>query len=396
MFNNIFTHISSGIVQQGAKLNVLQTQIEDWQSVEYDTHIGGGHTELIASSTNVSAWGGATSIYRRFAIAQKSTIRKINVRLYHAQITTFKLKLFRYNYDLATYVFVSEVSLTSTASNSVQTIDLPTPMYCEIGDILGVYLPSTNHLYGEYQFGQLGKLSISSSDVTATNDFSTATEGTHNMCPVDAFGNQRPYLAIVGDSIFEGNDYYQSQLAVNVLNGVNTWPGGNASYEIWHHLNSLIPQLRYQNFARGGAQWNTAVGAVTKALTVNPRALILGFGTNDITVGTNDLSAALAVMDDVKILVDASTVEKLYVCSILPRTDGDDVAASTRRTWNNAYKDWCATNGATYIDAYNAMGKIRQSTGYYDDLKDEYVQFSVHLTPVGADAYANIIYHALK
>jgi hypothetical protein len=82
--------------------------------------------------------------------------------------------------------------------------------------------------------------------------------------------------------------------------------------------------------------------------------------------------------------------QHLFVDEILPWTNGTDAQVATVRTFNANLAVWCAANGATLVPCWGAMGQLRPSTGYFDDLKAVYDQDGVHLKQPGVDQMAAI------
>lgn len=345
----------------------------------------GGVAQASWSGTNSLA-GGFTLIYLKRAIRQDGVLNRAVLNIKSTNGTDLcKIKVFRYNGS--TYDFVGE-SAGFTVSVGANTIDF-TGIPVQMGDIPAFYSPSAATEL--YTMAVSGGTRFAAGDITAQNAFSS----THNTSGQIQFFGTRPYLAVTGDSIMAGSGNGAVPWWPSFEDDSKTFkPGGAPTSEPANQIRVRKPTLQYQNLAYGGQlyTWGVSTG-VPAALAVNPAVLVVHFGTNDITAGSVSEAYLTARLDGIKALVDAKTPKpRLMVCDIIPRTGFSDSNAAAVRAMNG-YKDtWCAANGATSIITHDALGKIRASTGEYDDLADTFNQGdNVHLSEAGADKLGELI-----
>ena len=91
----------------------------------------------------------------------------------------------------------------------------------------------------------------------------------------------------------------------------------------------------------------------------------------------------------------AGTID-LFINELLPAQGRNNTDAAKSRTWNANLAAWCSANNAILISCHDAMGQIRTTTGYLDDLLDEYNYDDVHLTQSGVMRLAQLIGEAMQ
>ena len=197
-----------------------------------------------------------------------------------------------------------------------------------------------------------------------------------------------PYLCVTGDSIAAG---YGTSSPWNPL--YNDGPEGNLQHEIWHQLRGLVGTggvLQYQNYAMNGQvfSWVYSTGLVS-ALAASPAAVLIHCGSNDVWDGIS-WSETLGFLNSIRTLVPRST--RLFIDEIWPSGTFSDTQAATVRAWNASYASWCAVNDATLVVCHDAMGEIRASTGYLDNLASAYDSGDqVHPNNAGAGEMAALV-----
>ena len=370
----------------------LAANISEWQAGTVRVFTG-GLTDVTATDAALS--GGADAAGKTYisGVAMRNIIQDGYVRRVVANVAAvgpangWKFKVFRWNGS--TYLYISESELITPAGTGVQTFDLATPMACNVGDVLGVWLKgdaNSASIRCTLSSGTAKYRSVSA-DVTGSNNFSSS--GADYEIDLQAFSNP-PYLALSGDSIMEGHGGAMWHgIECNTSAGVAGDRVGDPGYLI----SQAIPGLQYQNRAQGSSRssWGVSTG-VPHALSVLPHTLVINWGVNDIANAIS-WNTYLANLDAIKALVDAASPKpELKICEVLPWKAGDDAMAANVRTFNANLSGWCAANGASLILCHDEMGKLRNSTGYLDDMQDAYDNGDgVHLSAAGTTKYAAII-----
>lgn len=311
---------------------------------------------------------------------QHGYIRQVKAYI-SAAVGNIKFNLFRPSGS--NYTFIAESELIALTGTGVAVeFNLSTPIPCQPGDVLGVYMSSSS--------GQVTGKTMTNGGLYLDGDVTTTWTGgtsTGFFPCIEGLGIS-PYLAVAGDSIVEGHPTWLSHYDVG--------PAGTLTDEPWYQLRQLIKSTQingfeYQNFGMGGQTYAFCeTNAVPDALATGAEVILILAGVNDIN-NSRTWADVLANLDAIKVLFDASTTAvKLLIGEILPWTNGTDAQALTVRTWNTNIAAWCTTNSATLIPWHNTMGKVRSSTGELDDLKTAYDLDGVHLTPAGYAAMATI------
>jgi lysophospholipase L1-like esterase len=256
---------------------------------------------------------------------------------------------------------------------------LGTPIAALPGDVPGVWLLNLNGLKGENGAGYSTR--YASGDLTTLAAGDEAAGYTIDIRPL----GPSPFLAIIGDSIAAGHGtpFYQPFLD----NGIGGDPAGDPA----KHLRDAIPNLTWQNFARGSSGWAYALAHVADVAAVQSRAVLVHTGVNDLA---RLWSAVEADMNAFKAGLWSGS--KLFVDEMLPYTGGSDAENATIRTRNALTATWCAANGATLIACHDPMGQLRTSTGHLDDLKTAEDADGIHQNAAGKAALAAIWLAALN
>lgn len=383
----------SALVLSGALLNPLKLAIDTWQAGEIYSTIAGIPESKWALSTPDG--GNKTVIYPSFAVRHNGEVNKVTIKTALATGEAWKIKQFRYNWETSLYDFIAERSVVPV-ENEVQTLTITPALNVLTTDILGMFWPLNNQMY-RVTGNQIMARRVATGDITAPNAFATFNQD--QMHTID-FLSKRPFISVCGDSISEGlnagEGYWWYSLIHNALPNAlysKQLPGGDILSEPFHYSAIEIGNnIKYQNHSLTSQTWQWAsTTGVPSALLAKPHTLITAFGTNDIINGVT-WATVLGYLTTIKNLFDASDSEQLVIPEILPRNQMSDVQAATRRTWNANLSTWCTANGAKFITCANAMGKIRVSTGFYDDLADAYnAGDGVHLSQAGAAEYGRLL-----
>lgn len=298
-----------------------------------------------------------------------------------------RFKVFRPNGG--NYDFISESEAITVSATGTQTYNLTTPMACQAGDIIGVWLSSVLFTQIDVKVGGISR--YVAGDITGANVAFPLSVAFTML--IDARGIA-PFIATTGDSIAEGHNtashYHGVQHAGN-------GPAGNRNAEIAYVLRGLVSTgaaLEYQNHALGSQTfaWVASTGAPS-AVATSAKAIIVHCGVNDVALART-WAAVEANLNTIKALLNAN--QRLFIGEILPWTNGSDSQNATIRAWNSSLAAWCAANNATLILCHDAMGQTRVSTGQLDDLLTPYNQDGVHLTQAGVNAMASIWKAALE
>lgn len=347
-----------------------------------DSQVSGGN--VAAGRTAVSGAVGESARQDGFIRTAKISVNAVG----SAPSNNIRLKVLRPNgasYD----VIASSEYLTATTTG-MNTFNLATPLPVEPGDQIGIWLKGggagvctlLNSMTTTSVYRYIGAEAVGGETYTDIANISVLTD----------FQGIKPFIDVFGESIIEGH------------NGATMWhsyahtgfgPAGLPAAEPFNQVRALVPTLAYQNYALGGSLWSDYIAKATlAAANALPRAVAVAGGVNDIVAGT--LWATVeGQMNAFKAAFAAGT--KIFIAEILPYTPGTDAQAATIRTWNSNYAAWCIANGATLIPCWNAMGQVRPSTGFKDDLITAYHYSGGHLTvPAGVNAYAALLSAGLQ
>jgi hypothetical protein len=304
----------------------------------------------------------------------------------------WKFKVFRPNGS--NYDFVSESELITPGGTGTQTFTLATPMACQPGDVLGVWLkgdattPATVNIRTITATASIVWLA---GDNTGTNQNFTNTIDNDSL-NLMALG-QPPFAVDSGDSIIAGHNtaspwetFYDTSPA---------GPVGTLSSEFFHQIRGLMSPsaLEYQNHAMGGQTYSWVNStAIKPAVMTRAKAVVIHCGINDI-VAARTWNQVSADLDAIK--YELAPDQHLFIDEILPRTASSDADSATIRTFNTNLATWCGSNGATLISCHDVMAQTRVSTGQLDDLLAAYDYDGTHVTQAGVDKVASLIKAAL-
>lgn len=269
--------------------------------------------------------------------------------------------------------------------------EIPCGQMVKPGDKIGMWISSASPDIDVTDY--TGATLKYAADTTAsiTEEASLNQSLANYVLDIEARGT-KPHLLTSGDSIMMG--------APEFLGHYDTTMGGNTTYQPgWQAARML--DWGFENNSDGSKAWDWADAAIAYGMATRadirhkvPTHVVLGFGVNDINLGRTweDVESD---MDTVLTLIRSVDIPPaIYVCEILPWTNGSDSQNATRRTWNANYATWCEANNVTLI-RNQILGKIRSSTGELDDLQDAYDDDGVHLTALGTQTYGLIIAQAL-
>jgi lysophospholipase L1-like esterase len=371
----------------------LTGEIGAWQSLADRINVGGrAQADWLASTTTTGIDAtGRTYIAPGLAIRQDGYIRGVTVNVGgFGAGQVWKFKVYRYNSGTSNFDFVAEQAFTPAATGAV-TVALAAPIAVQMGDVVGMFLPTVNARLRFSTPNSTIKTKVTSGDIGAGGD-AFVTDSLSSQMDVDVLSNL-PYLCVTGDSIPEGhNGAANWHGAMHNVALTATLPGGEPTSEIANQLRGLIGDgtvLQYQNFSLGSQimSWVNTTG-MPECVERKPKAIIVHCGINDVSLGTAwaDVETAL---NGIKAQLLAGQI--LMIDEVLPWTAGSDAQAAAIRTLNAALAVWCAANGARLILCHDAMGQVRVSTGEIDDLLTAYNQGDgVHLSADGVAALAGI------
>lgn len=313
-----------------------------------------------------------------------------------ASTNEIKLKIFRKNGATYDHVYTSE-AFSGLTPNATNTLVLASPTLVREGDIWGVYL--------SYNTSATAAQVSAKSLAGCTNYYETGDITSAGWSPslhVDNFRmNMRVFgtpanVGYTGDSIMAGHNAgadWRPYLD-NIVAGIGP-VGGTPSSAIpfvcqqTNGLNAL-----FVNASKGSQTFAWVASTGGPAIT-NEQAnvMVVHCGVNDVNTARSWTDVA-ADLDSVRTM--HARPKPLFVSEILPWTAGSDAQAATIRTWNTNLAGWCTTNAATLLPMHDALGQLRISTGYLDDLLAAYDQDGVHLTQAGVNAYSTRLYQALR
>lgn len=363
------------------------------------THSAGLPVASFAANSNV-AGGTSGGTGRTFLMADIFTDRfrfrgtlsqvKASINAIGTTHKTIKFKVFRKNGS--NFDFVGQSEVITLASTGTVTFDLATPITgCLEGDFLGIWVDgdaSTPSAINVKTASAAVGMRWLAGDISTTNAFTTNTIANFDM-DIDGLVLE-PDFVYGGDSIMAGHNQGVWDTWVEA-----TGPAGSIGAQIPYQIygSQRIPHI-YSNCAHGSYKWADVVSASLTLMTaLNASAWIIHCGVNDVSAGTTWASVKSS-MDSVKAALPAGVM--LYIDEILPWTAGSDANAVTIRTWNPLYSQWCADNGAVLIPCHDAMGQIRVSTGFLDDLSTSYNLDGIHLSTAGVTAITPLIRSVLE
>lgn len=354
----------------GASVNLDQLTAT-WQAGGTG-HAAGMYTASFShqdsGAPNNGQWLSLMDTYSLNRVRQDGTITAVTYKAFQVGGTGGKFKLKVYRKNGAVYNFVGESEEISVTTTAVTTRTLTNPIAVLQGDCIGeaIFKPSsTNFAYMDAaaKTGSLVKY-VFDADVSTDNAWSSGISW--SLC-LDCFVS-RPAVAVTGDSIGEG---FGTPNWLSLYEGeVSSFTGTKTSQPA-AKLAGLITDLQYQNHALQSMKWDWVRSTgIVSALTCNPKWVIIQCGTNEV-FGGRSWATIQADMDAVKVLADAAGA-KLIISEVPPLTGSSDANAALIRTYNTNYAAWCTANGATLARIHDEVGKLRVSTGYYDDWADAY------------------------
>lgn len=348
-------------------------------------HIGGvSRHDWSGTPNNQGGTLGRTFISPGIAIRGPTTIT--NIRLNSTgNGAAGKVKLFRRNGSA--WDMLAEQSFNFASGPVDVTLSPPWP--AQTGDVLGIYVPNNSNLIAGINHHTGFSSYFTNGDQTGTG-VTFPSSGASEL-EIEALGT-RVYLGITGDSIISGDTDWLSPYDTTAPGPtIHTSPGGDPDYDVGAIIAQAVTDFTWVNYSRGSQtyEWVASTG-VPAAISANPHTVLVAAGANDIG-GGRTWAQVEADLDTMKALVDASGVPRLAVLEILPSSNASDAAAATIRDWNANLAVWCAANGATLVDAHDAMGQTRASTGELDDLNTAYDKDGIHLTSAGIAALAALV-----
>ena len=352
----------------------------------------GGSSAAYIGSSGVS---GGSGFGRTFVskdatrgIRQDGYVRQFQFRVISGNGSAsqkIKFKVMRPNGN--SFDVVAESDFYAVGSSGAKVLDLSVPLGpFRQGDRIGVYLTPTG-----FSLASNAGSSVSAIEGDASGG-ETYTDYPGADLLVSAWSHS-PVFAIDGDSIPEGHN----------LGSGNQWhghmhggPTGNRDADVFNLVAQGIHNVDYQNFAVGSSTWAQVRSRAAAVAAVQPGAVLLYCGVNDIAQGR---TWAQVQADMYAYLLALPTETQVFLCEMLPYSGGSaqsDALSATIREWNGYYAAWCDINAATLIPVWDAMGQVRASTGFKDDLIPAYNIGDGHLTLAGVEAMAGLIQPVLE
>jgi hypothetical protein len=302
-----------------------------------------------------------------------------------------RFKVFRPNGS--NFDYVSQSELLTPAGTGLRTFTLSSPMACQPGDILGVWLKGAN------------EIAVKTAALSPSIKWDAANQTGTNWNPGNSVNNfslcldyRSAFVTCIdtGDSRSAGHNgatYWYTHF--------ETGPAGTITAQPIHALQALIDATRtawtYQNFAKGSETWAHVAGVQFPAIFtthgLTPPYLWTQCGVNDVAAGRTN-AAVLADLDTCYALVPANT--RWFIDEIMPWTAGNDTQAAALRSMNTAMAGWAVgKSNVTIVSCFAGMGELRGSTGQLDDMATAYDYDAVHLTnPAGVAALAALRFDA--
>ena len=359
-----------------------------------DASYGGLGSKNFVDTTEVAGGAGGRTFISgpQSAILQNGTITSIKYR----SKTTFgtnniKIKVFRVNGS--NYDFVGESEKWTAVIGSTQTRTLATPITgVRPGDLIGVWLDVDG---GGSNFTDIWVTTLTNStihwiagDNTGTNiNFPGANDIANSALDLEAFG-VAPVAGMTGDSIECGH-------GTNYLSFMDgTGPVGDITGELGYQMRQSIGgTFTYQDYSKGSQTWSWVRTAGVPAMQTGAGAHQSAELMNSeywFHCGVNDVAAArlwASVLADLNEIYGLCGSAPMFIDEILPWTNGDDTQAATIRTFNANLNAWkVGKSTVTIIATWAAMGQLRVSTGFNDDLLHSVD--GVHEDAVGAAVIA--------
>lgn len=308
------------------------------------------------------------------------TVKELRLLIGNATGSTWKAKVFRPSG--ANYVFVSESEAFAPPATGLQIFTLATPMACQPGDILGVFVPTGGGAL--IKANASGEVRSAAGDISTTNAFSTTQAGSLDL---EGLGDQ-PFVVGTGDSIMCGH---------NLGAGGQIWqthyesgPAGDLTGSPLEPLYLANPsRYTYQNFGMGSQTFAWVAGTALPDIIsagLTPHALLIHAGVNDVG-GGRTWAQIEANLDTIRALVTWDC--EVFVDETLPRTAANDTQSAAIRANNASLATYCGLHAHWHVVAcHDALGQTRPSTGQLDDLKTAYNMDGTHLLYVGTQALA--------
>lgn len=293
-----------------------------------------------------------------------------------------RFKVFRPNGS--NFDYVSQSELLTPAGTGTQTFDLASPMECQPGDILGVWLQGTN------------EIAVKTAALVPSIKWDAANQTGTNWNPGNSVNNfslcmdyRTAFVTAIdtGDSRSAGHNG-----ASYFYTFYETGPAGPLTAQPINVLQALIDPTRtdwtYQNFAKGSQTWAHVAGTqfpdIFTTYNLTPSYIFTQCGVNDVAAGRTN-AAVLADMDTCYAMLPANTY--WLIDEIQAWTAGNDAQAAALRSMNAAMAAWAVGKDRVYITScHDEMAQLRVSTGQLDDMLAAYDYDGVHMTnPAGVD-----------
>lgn len=338
-----------------------------------DQKLVGGPDAFVSDSYVSGGSAGRTfvEVTPRNIIRQHGPITAFKYTAYVITAGGWKFKILRPN-GSGGYTQVGESQSFNPPSVGTHTLTLTTPISgCQPGDVIGCYLPSSSAVIRCSADANADCAYV----VGDQTSFSSPTVVADARLDIQALG-PAPFLAVIGDSLGAGHgEAYHRPF----LDGS---PMGNPLGEPAHYIREAFPSLTYQNWSKGGQNWDHAASVISPVATLGPRAVLFILGANE----TRAWSVIQGIMNSCKAALATGTA--IFVKGVPPQTANSDTAANYRRDLNDNYAAWCTSNGAVFIPCDDVMGQVRTSTGHLDDLKTALNHDGTHHTIVGVEAFS--------
>jgi len=232
------------------------------------------------------------------------------------------------------------------------THNLATPIACLPGDSAGLWILNGNGVRAILD----GSMRYDSGDLST---LPASTESLNYTVDIRPLGPP-PFLVMITDSLgCHGTPFYRPAFD----GGISGDPTGDLGYK----MRELVPTLTYQNMGMGGQGWAYGASRAPTLAAVTPRFGVFLLGVND---RANSWSTIQGHMAAAKAALNSGCT--MVVCEIMPDSSASDSEVAIDRGLNDNMEAWCASNGALWVPLREAMGVVRTSTGFFDDLNPIY------------------------
>ena len=226
------------------------------------------------------------------------------------------------------------------------------------------------------------------------HDWTTGGTTTTAFCPFIVLV-EAPNIVFIGDSRTEGQNEHFSY--INPQGGTDDTD--DPTRTIPHKVAELFASnnLTYRNMGVSGHGTAAIISRLQRdVIDLKPKLVVIATGA-DIILSVPQVTF-LANMTS--ILDDCKTAGIRIILSKIPGADAgtvNDANSAIRRAWNVLLEDYAVSHNAIVIDVDGSLGKIRESTGELDDIKDDLAGVdNTHFSIAGNDVVAALYEQAIN